>query len=205
MKTLSFSYCNKPWKPKKRVCIRTPLELGKAQKAKIKKKFRKRLFLSNFRNFFGARGGTWTRTPGVSTRTWNQCLFSVFSACAFSIDFRFLKSLWFFAFRAFWHSGRSQYCCCLELRTKKRPQWWQQISIPSRHLLSDPRNSREGSSVNSRANVYQAMSKTESTFYFISLPVVRHLYTSIYVSATVSGSFLIPLTFYRIITPKTRA
>ena len=37
---------------RKYVCIRTPLELGKLQKVKEKKKFRKRLFLSNFRNFF---------------------------------------------------------------------------------------------------------------------------------------------------------
>jgi hypothetical protein len=43
---------------RKHVSIRTPLELGKLQKVKEKKKFPKRLFLSNFRNFFGARGGT---------------------------------------------------------------------------------------------------------------------------------------------------
>ena len=39
---------------RKYVCIRTPLELGEVQKVEKKKKFRKCLFLSDFRNFFGA-------------------------------------------------------------------------------------------------------------------------------------------------------
>ena len=43
---------------RKHVSIRTPLELGEVQKVEKKKKFRKRLLLSYFRNYFGARGGT---------------------------------------------------------------------------------------------------------------------------------------------------
>ena len=43
---------------RKYFCIRTPLELGKVQKVKIKKKFRKRLLLSYFRNFFVHRTNT---------------------------------------------------------------------------------------------------------------------------------------------------
>ena len=43
---------------RKHVSIRTPLELGEVQKVEKKKMFRKRLLLSYYRNFFGARGGT---------------------------------------------------------------------------------------------------------------------------------------------------
>ena len=44
-------------KARKRVSIRTPLELGKVQQVKIKKKFRNSSITSIFRNFSGARGG----------------------------------------------------------------------------------------------------------------------------------------------------
>jgi len=53
----SLSYCNKPWKPEKRVCIRTPLELGKVLKTKINKKFRMYSFLSNFGTFLVREAG----------------------------------------------------------------------------------------------------------------------------------------------------
>ena len=42
---------------RKYVCIRTPLELGKLQKVKEKKKFRKRLFLGVFETFLVHEAG----------------------------------------------------------------------------------------------------------------------------------------------------
>ena len=91
-------------------------------------------------------------------------VFDVFFFCfwAFSMRFLRLNSRWFLAFRAFWHSGLSQYSCLPFLLIRKSPQWRQHIMIPSERSSGCPLLSGAGSSEIILASVNHAISNTES-------------------------------------------